>query len=334
MRLSTFIIALEIVVVIVLMTAIVLEVVQPGIISQKLSIVTTTITQLSTKPTPESTSEPTVEATIQPTTEPNIQTTTEPTAQPTPEPTPQPTEIPKSFELHQINVGCANAHLVISGDTAIMIDGGLKDSREKVISYLQNHGVTHLSAYIATHWHGDHVGNMRAILEQFGNPETLVFGNSASAPSEYMPSGKGTYQQMLPGQQFSIGPIEFTCVGPYKLSGLENCNSLNFVMKFGETTFFMTGDYTHDQVLDYDIIRDVDVFQMPHHGLKIEGRLYASNKVLQAVNPQIILVPANSSKPTNNTISALGLTAKVYNNKSGNVVIISDGTSVQVQTEK
>lgn len=67
------------------------------------------------------------------------------------------------LQVHQINVGCANAHLLICGDTKIIIDGGTEHDakRLEMMDYIRQAGVDTLDAVIVTHYHGDHVGNIQ-----------------------------------------------------------------------------------------------------------------------------------------------------------------------------
>ena len=82
----------------------------------------------------EATSEPTVEATTEVTTEPTTAPTAEPTTAPTTEPPTEPTTTPtiaptitpenSTFEIHFIDVGQADAALVLCDGKAMLIDGG------------------------------------------------------------------------------------------------------------------------------------------------------------------------------------------------------------------
>lgn len=247
------------------------------------------------------------------------------------------------LELHQINVGCGDAYLLRSEEFTIMIDGGQKDSssggknvRQRVLNYLENAGVTHIDAYIGTHWHGDHVENMIPILEKFADDNTVVFGNSPKLPDIYsLSSWKGNYTQMVDGDVFQFGNITIKCVGPYKLFKDENYNSLNILVTMGETRMLLTGDYVHKEILDKygEELKDIDVYKMAHHGLKVSNYC-GSPDVLPHLNPDIVLVPANSSGPTQDMVVKFGISAQVYDNKSGNILVVSDGKEITVTTEK
>lgn len=255
----------------------------------------------------------------------------------------------KSFgtlQLHQFNVGCADAYLLRTDDITIMIDGAQKDSTsagnnllQRVLNYLENAGVTKIDIYIATHWHGDHSGNMEAILAKFGTSETKIYGNSPKMSSDYsVPTNNGSYLQMKDGDEFEFGHMHLKCVGPYKVfqgKNNENYNSLNFLVTFGETKILMTGDYIHKEVLEnYSAeLKNIDVYKMAHHGLKVSNYSGSPN-VLPHLNPKVVLVPANSSNPTRTLLSNLGIVADVYDNQSGNILVTSDGSKIRVATEK
>lgn len=292
------------------------------------------------------------------TTEPNAQiepsteiSTPEPVVEDTPTPEPEIAPEPKKLALHQINVGCANAYLLQYGETNIFIDGGLYSSLKTVVSYLDEHGVTHLDAYIGTHWHGDHTDNAAELIERYGDSETILYGPSETADglvkilrnrvysknsSAAKLGSNVNYVQFKVGDTLTFGEMELICVGPYKIQQSGSCNydSMNFVIRYGDFKAFMTADYVHSkQVLESygDLIADVDVLQMPHHGL---DPICINEAALKHANPEVILVPANSSNPTKKMVQNCGLDSTVYDNKSGNVVITTYGDGFEVQTSK
>lgn len=76
-----------------------------------------------------------------------------------------------TLELHQVKLGCADGYLIRVGDTTVLIDGGeaWPNKPERLFpQYLEAAGVTHIDAYIVTHWHLDHCMNVNYILERWG----------------------------------------------------------------------------------------------------------------------------------------------------------------------
>ena len=94
---------------------------------------------VTTEVTTEPTNEPTTEATTAPTTEPTTAPTTEPTTAPTTEPTIAPEN--STFEIHFIDVGQADAALVLCDGKAMLIDGGNAEDSSLLYTYLKNHNI-------------------------------------------------------------------------------------------------------------------------------------------------------------------------------------------------
>ena len=236
------------------------------------------------------------------------------------------------LEIHQIDVSCANAYLIRYDNFTIFVDGGQSFAYDEVVDYLDNFGVTSIDCYIATHWHKDHVSNMANILQTYAHARTVVYGTSESPNAKYNVP-KGTYTQMRAGTSFEVGDVGFLCVGPDSVTqnGNTNPDSLNVLIQYKDFKFLMTGDYMKDAVVNTygELVKDIDVLQMPHHGL---SPFCISEAALNHCNPSTILVPADASKPTHELVDNLGLNANVLDNTNGCIAIISYGVGYNVYT--
>ena len=146
----------------------------------------TTDTTQVTEGSGEQTTPPTTNTTTPPTTE----TTTPPTTQP-------PTTTPpanSSFEVHFIDVGQADAALVLCDGKAMLIDGGNVEDSSLLYTYLKNHNISHLDYVIGTHAHEDHIGGLAGALNYASvgtaycpvkSYDTKAFGNFVSALSKH-----------------------------------------------------------------------------------------------------------------------------------------------------
>jgi competence protein ComEC len=74
-----------------------------------------------------------------------------------------------SLEIHAINVGQADATLIIapSGETLLIDSGDWTDDGQTVIEYLDHHDVDRVDHLVATHAHSDHIGGHPAIIEHY-----------------------------------------------------------------------------------------------------------------------------------------------------------------------
>ena len=241
-------------------------------------------------------------------------------------------EPPLPLEIHQIAVGQANAYLIRYDDFTIFVDGGRKRSYDKVKKYLDNFGVESIDMYIATHWHGDHVENMNSILQDYGHEQTIFYGTTPEPTSKYdIP--ETPYIQMVHGTNFNIGNVGFLCVGPDEIlyNGRENPDSLNILIQYNDFKFLMTADYIKDAAVETygEFLKDVDVLQMPHHGLQ---PFRISESTMLHCNPETMLVPVDNSYDSRHFLKTLGLETKVYDNKDGNIAIVSYGEGYELYT--
>ena len=237
------------------------------------------------------------------------------------------------LEIHQIAVGQANAYLIRHDNFTIFVDGGRARSYPIVQKYLENFGVESIDMYIATHWHGDHVENMNRILKDYGHEQTIFYGTTPEPTSKYdIP--ETPYIQMLHGTNFNIGNVGFLCVGPDEIlyNGRENPDSLNILIQYNDFKFLMTADYIKDAAVETygEFLKDVDVLQMPHHGLQ---PFRISEKAMLHCNPETMLVPVDNSYDSRHFLKTLGLETKVYDNKDGNIAIVSYGDGYDVYTD-
>lgn len=251
------------------------------------------------------------------------------------------------LRLHQIYIGSGDAYLLTIGDTVILVDCGtnitspISDNvfNPPLFTYLESSGIDHVDAHFVTHWHNDHCYNVNRLSEMYGTDDTVVYGVSAQILQDFDPLPAGTYRQLKDGDKLTIGPLDILCVSPpysEDLRGLNNMQSLNFIVTYRNIRMMFTGDY-----MDWTLVRrwgdtlaDIDILSFPHHG--INDPFSVKDRTYQLVNPHLILVPGGER----GIIREFALRKAhaqtdpvILCNRDGNLLVNTDGTDIWYATQ-
>ncbi len=180
-----------------------------------------------------------------------------------------------SFAVHFIDVGQADAALVICDGKTMLIDGGNVEDSDVVYTYLKKLNVQHLDYVVCTHPHEDHVGGLSGALNYASvgvayspvtSYSTKAFTNFADLVAE---QGKALTIP-TPGESFMLGSAKVTVLGPLHLD-YTDVNNYSIVLRvvFGELSFLFTGDMeriAEQDLLDAGVELQSTVIKVGHHG--------------------------------------------------------------------
>ena len=179
-----------------------------------------------------------------------------------------------SFAVHFIDVGQADAALVLCDGEAMLIDGGNVEDSNLIYSYLQKRGIKHLDYVVCTHAHEDHVGGLSGALTY------ATVGTAFSPVTEYDTKafrnfvGKVEAQGKsltvpAAGDHFFLGSAEVTVLGPLQEYDETNDTSIVLRIVYGEISFLFTGDMESSaeaDLLDAGVELKSTVLKVGHHG--------------------------------------------------------------------
>lgn len=199
--------------------------------------------------------------------------------------------------VHFIDVGQGDCALILSGEDAVLIDAGITAVSERVTTYLQEVGVSRLTAAIATHAHEDHIGGMAAVLRKFPT-DTLYLPSQTANTRAYTAmldaaEAAGTQVQVpIPEQVLQFGvDAEIRFLAPPPDSVYENLNDSSIISMFsqdGQRVLF-TGDCetlgeTELLAAQPDLV--CDVLKVAHHG----SNTSSTDAFLDAAQPRIAVI--------------------------------------------
>ena len=302
--------------------------------------------EATSEPTADVTTEVTTEPTNEPSTEATTAPTTEPTTVPTTEPTTEPTIAPENstFEIHFIDVGQADAALVLCDGKAMLIDGGNAEDSSLLYTYLKNHNISQLDYVIGTHAHEDHIGGLAGALNYASvgtaycpatSYDTKAFGNFVKALDKHGVS----ITVPSTGDSFTLGSATCTILAVNTDSSDPNNTSIVLRIVYGDTSFLFTGDAEREveqAILNRGTNINSTVLKVGHHGSETS----TSYVWLREIMPQYAVISVGTDNsyghPTEDVLSRLrDAEVKTFRTDlQGDIICVSDGTTVTFTVER
>lgn len=243
-----------------------------------------------------------------------------------------------SFAVHFIDVGQADAALILCSGKTMLIDGGNKGDSDLIYSYLQKLNITHLDYVVCTHAHEDHVGGLAGALTAatVGTVYAPVKSYDSNAFRDFVAKTEERGREItIPkaGDVFYLGDSVVTILGPLKNYDETNNTSIVLRVVYGATSFLFTGDMESDaeiDLLESGVMLNSTVLKVGHHGSSTS----TSYRFLREVSPQYAVISVGKNNqydhPNEDVLSRLrdAETVLYRTDMQGDVICISNGSRV------
>ncbi len=243
-----------------------------------------------------------------------------------------------SFAVHFIDVGQADAALILCSGKTMLIDGGNKEDSNLIYAYLQKLNVTHLDYVVCTHAHEDHVGGLAGALTAatVGTVFAPVTDYDSKAFRDFAQKTAERGREITvprAGDVFNLGDSTVTVLGPRKDYSDTNNTSIVLRIVYGNTSFLFTGDMESDaeeDLLESGVTLESTVLKVGHHG----STTSTSYRFLREVAPRYAVISVGKDNqydhPNEDVLSRLrDADAVLYRTDiQGDIVCVSNGTSV------
>ena len=218
-----------------------------------------------------------------------------------------------TLDIYWIDVEGGAATLIVTpaGESVLMDAGWDRDDErdaKRIEAAMTDAGITEIDYFIASHFHGDHVGGVPAIAARSPIGQYIDHGDSVEQDSErrltawdtYLSAAEGKRRSIVPGDELPLAGLEFIFVTANReilsqpfgseaqnpncerasagedLAG-ENSRSVGYMLSLGDFQFLNLGDLTvnvqHELACPQNVLGVVDLFQVPHHGNGVAAQL-------------------------------------------------------------
>jgi len=249
------------------------------------------------------------------------------------------------LKVHYIDVGQGDSILIQNKNLNMLVDGGTRESAEKLLSYLKSNNISTLDYVVATHPHEDHIGSLDDVINNFdiGNvwmpkksASTKVFSDLAQAISN-----KGLKaEQPEVGSSIKLADANITVLAPVRDDYTDtNDWSIGLKVEYKNNSFILTGDAestSESDILETNLNLKADVLKAGHHGSSTS----TSEQFLAKVNPTYAVISLGEGNsyghPHIETLQKFkDNNIIVYRtDRNGTIVANSDGNKITFDVEK
>ena len=251
------------------------------------------------------------------------------------------------LEISYLDVGQGDSAYIRVNDFDILIDAGPRSDSDKLMEQLKEKNIDDFEIVIATHPHEDHIGGMTKVFSEY-DVESFYMPKSTSTTKTFenminAVKNEGLKVQVIKeGMSFDLGDgAKLEVYSPIQDS-YDNLNNYSPIMKliYGNNSFIFTGDAekeVEEEVLEkYSNNLKADVIKFGHHGSSTSS----SEAFIEAISPKYGIISCGVDNsyghPHREVLEVINkMNIKTYRtDKQGEITITSDGSNIDIKTEK
>ncbi len=244
--------------------------------------------------------------------------------------------------VHCYDAGKADAILLTTANSAVLIDAGEKGFGKTILADLSEKGIDRLDYLIVTHFDKDHVGGAAKIINTIP-VGTVLQSNRPKDSEEYEKytnalanagiepvTVRDTLIFTLDGVTYAVDPPRQT---EYKTDASNNSSLILSVVNGGDR-FLFTGDAQTERLAEYLVghRETCDVLKLPHHGQE-EPLL---EELLETVKPAYAVITSSEEEPESAAVTELleRLDVEALLTRKGAVTLRSSGNGIVLDVSR
>lgn len=198
------------------------------------------------------------------------------------------------FEVTFLDVGKADAMILRTANSTVIIDCGEKGDGKDIVNMLSEEEITSVDCLIITHFDQDHVGGAAKVIKELDvkrvlTPDYVRESDEIKKYQKALDSKSITPEKLTNDISFSLDGVDYTVYAPEKTDyGVDNDNDFSLVTKavHGENILLFTGDAMEERLSEIMDIGECTLLKVPYHGRKLDNL----EEFLNAVKPKSAVV--------------------------------------------
>ena len=231
-----------------------------------------------------------------------------------------------------------DAFVLIGENHVTVIDAGLDENGEELVSFMKEQGISKVDNLIITHFDKDHVGGADHVINAFdiGTIYTTYKSKDSDQIDNYLAalSSKGLTETVVTDEiSFEMDGVSYDIYPPQSTAyekDQSNNSSLVIMVSCGDNNMLFAGDAEKLRISELLEMEDIqaEILKVPHHG-RYENNMAA---LVEKVSPEYAIITSGTIEPEDAEVMQILEDAGVttYLNREGNITITMSPDNISI----